>query len=317
MTATLAAPLARPKSRPAPGPVLAALSTPFRAEDLYRIDLAAMASHARWLLASGCDGLLVFGTTGEAASCSLAERLEALEALIGEGIDPTRLLVGTGLCSAAETITLTRHAARLKTAGALLLPPFYYKGVGLEGLRRHFAAVIAACGEELPPIYLYHIPKVSGVPLGPEVIGALLAEHGEAIAGVKDSSGDFANTSEVLERFPRLAVFVGSETPFLSARQAGATGVISASVNIQPQAVGALAAGWRGSQAQDLQTAASKVRARLEAAGPLVVSTKAALAAIHGSAAWARPRPPLLPLDGAEAERLAWDLRELGLAGLA
>ena len=203
--------------------VMAAIATPFAGEDL-AVDRRALAAHAHWLLASGCDGLVLFGTTGEANSLAVAERKAALDGLIADGVAPDRLLVGTGCCSAAETIELTAHVGVKGCAGALMLPPFFYKGVSAEGVRRHFDRVIGACGAGPPPIYLYHIPQVSAVPLGPDLVAALIETHGERIAGYKDSAGDWANTAEIIRRFGSLDVYVGSETQLLAALRAGEPG---------------------------------------------------------------------------------------------
>ncbi|MGH6992031.1 MAG: dihydrodipicolinate synthase family protein [Caulobacteraceae bacterium] len=299
-----------------PPRVLAAIATPFEPGG-GRIDHALLADHARWLLASGCDGLVLFGTTGEAASCSLGERQAALDALVADGVDPGRLIVGTGLCSVAETVALTRHAWRARVFGVLVLPPFYFKEADAEGLRRHFGGVIAACGAELPPIHLYHIPQVSGVPLGPDIVATLLDEHAEAIVGYKDSSGDWSNTAALLERFPGFRVYVGSETLLLRALAAGGAGVISATTNVQPEAAARLVADWRGPAAKAQQERLTAVRRAMEAFRPLIGPTKALLAEIHGREAWAEPRPPLSPLSSGERARLLADLRALEVPALA
>src|SRR3977135_386579 len=84
---------------------------------------------ARYLLDNGCDGLNVLGTTGEATSFSLDERRRVMTAYRDAGLPLGRLMVGTGAAATADAIALTKHAAELGFAGALVLPPFYYKGV--------------------------------------------------------------------------------------------------------------------------------------------------------------------------------------------
>jgi len=295
--------------------VVAAIATPFQASGT-GVDLELFSAHARWLLGSGCDGLVLFGTTGEAASLALAERKAVLEGLIERGVAPGRLVVGTGCCAVAETVALVVHAAQRGCAGALIVPPFFYKGVSEEGVRRCFDAMIEGCGTDLPPIYLYHIPQVSAVPLGPDLTGALIEAHGERIAGYKDSAGDWTNTAEIIRRFPQLHVYVGSEAQLLATLRAGGAGCISATTNVQPQASGRLAADWRSEAADTIQTGLTTVRKAMERHGQLISSTKAVLAEIHGEPAWRAPRPPLLPLGEAEEAALLAEMSELGLAPL-
>jgi 4-hydroxy-tetrahydrodipicolinate synthase len=295
--------------------VTAAITTPFRPDDL-SVDFELLVRHAHWLLGNGCDGLALFGTTGEAASLSLAERIAILERLLKSGIEPRRVLVGTSACAVADVVELTRRCAELGCAGALIMPPFFFKGVSVDGALRFYAEVFAVCGKALPPVYLYHIPQNSGVAVGPELVGRLLERFGAKIRGYKDSSGQWANTAEIRARFPQLETFVGSEALLLSNLNAGGAGCISAGVNVQPAATRELYANWRSAQAASLQEAVSGVRKALEGAGPIITSTKAAIAALHREPAWAIPRPPLDALPQSQREALESLLRELKLAGL-
>lgn len=295
--------------------VTAAIATPFRPDDL-GVDFDLLVRHAFWLLDNGCDGLVLFGTTGEAASLSLAERAGILAQLLQSGIDPRRLLVGTSACAVAEVAELTRRCAELGCAGALIMPPFFYKGVSNEGVLRFYAEVIARCGAALPPVYLYHIPQNSGVAVAPELVGRLLDRFGTKIRGYKDSSGQWANTAEIRDRFPQLEAFVGSEALLLANLRAGGAGCISASVNVQPAATRRLYDNAQGAQADSLQAELSGLRKVLEQAGPIITSTKAALAALHRVPAWAVPRPPLDALPQDDREALVSRLIDLRLAGL-
>jgi 4-hydroxy-tetrahydrodipicolinate synthase len=305
----------RAADTPAFAHVLAAIATPFRRDDL-SVDFELLERHGRWLLNNGCDGLVLFGTTGEAASLSLAERSATLERLVNSGIEPGRVLVGTSACAIADVVELTRRCAELGCAGALIMPPFFIKGVSVDGALSFYAEVFARCGAALPHIYLYHIPQTSGVAVGPELVGRLLERFGTRIRGYKDSSGEWTNTVEIRTRFPQLETFVGSESLLLANLAAGGAGCISASVNVQPAATRKLFDEWRSDQASSLQSAAARLRKTLELAGPLIASTKAALAALHREPAWAIPRPPLVALSPSERGALESELRALGLAGL-
>src|SRR5436853_4892655 len=185
--------------RPRLSGVLAPVLTPFRSD--LSPDAARFVRHCRWLLAQGCAGLAVFGTTSEANSLSVEEREALLEQLLGEGIEAGRLLPGTGCCAISDTVRLTRAAVRAGCAGVLMLPPFYYKGVSDEGLFRAFAEVIERVGDARLRVYLYHIPPVAQVGFSGNLIGRLLAAYPRAIAGMKDSSGDWSNTKAMLDAF--------------------------------------------------------------------------------------------------------------------
>ena len=259
---------------------------------------------------------MLFGTTGEAASLSLPERVAILRRLLQSGIEPHQVLVGTSACAVADVAELTRCCAQLGCAGALIMPPFFYKGVSVEGALHFYTEVFAACGEALPPVYLYHIPQNSGVAVGAELVGRLLERFGPKVRGYKDSSGQWANTAEIRARYPQLETFVGSEALLLNNLKAGGAGCISASVNVQPAATRRLYDNWRSAQAASLQEALSAVRQTLERAGPVLTSTKAALAALHREPAWAIPRAPLEPLAPSQRAALESQLRELKLAGL-
>ena len=137
--------------------------TPF--DEQLRPDASRFIEHCESLLHQGCHGLAVFGTTGEANSLSVKERIQLLEALLKAGIPPELIAPGTGCAALTDTITLTRHAFQSGCAGALILPPYYYKPVEEEGLYRSFATVIEDISDNGLNVYLYHIPPFSGVPL--------------------------------------------------------------------------------------------------------------------------------------------------------
>src|SRR5438105_8467408 len=142
---------------------------------------------ARFLLGNGCDGLNVLGTTGEATSFSLEQRKRVMTAYRDADLPLDRLMVGTGAASVADAVALTRHAAELGFAGALLLPPFYYKGVPDDGLFACIEAIIAATAYKPIPIYLYHFPAQSGLSWHAALIRRLATAFVGRIAGMKDS----------------------------------------------------------------------------------------------------------------------------------
>src|SRR5437016_7322471 len=178
--------------------MLAPIVTPSKAD--LAPDSQRFIAHCKWLLSQNC-GLAVFGTNSEANSLSMEERSLLLDALIAAGIDLSRVMPGTGCCSITETVKLTAEAVKHGCAGVLMLPPFYYKGVSEEGLYRYFSEVVQRVGDPRLRIYLYHIPPVAMVGITVGLVERLLKSYPDAIAGMKDSSGEWHNTRIFLEAF--------------------------------------------------------------------------------------------------------------------
>src|SRR5881398_2579 len=229
--------------------VLAPVVTPFKAD--LSPDPQRFIAHCRWLVSQNC-GLAVFGTNSEANSLSTEERLTLLDQLVAAGVEPSRMMPGTGCCSINETVTLTSHAVKHGCAGVLMLPPFYYKDVSEEGLYRYFSEVVQRVGDTRLRIYLYHIPPVAIVGITPKLVERLLNAYPNAIAGMKDSSGDWNNTKIFLDAFEESGrsdrtgfdVFVGSETFLLANMRNGGAGTISATANVNPAAIYELYRQW-------------------------------------------------------------------------
>jgi 4-hydroxy-tetrahydrodipicolinate synthase len=297
--------------RPRLSGVLAPVLTPFGSD--LSPDAARFVRHCRWLLSQGCAGLAVFGTTSEANSLSVEEREALLQELLGAGIDPGRLLPGTGCCALTDTVRLTRAAARAGCAGVLMLPPFYYKGVSEDGLFRSFAEVIERVGDARLRVYLYHIPPVAQVGFSMKLVERLLTAYPGTVVGMKDSSGDWNNTKAMLEAFARsgFEVFVGSERFLLANLRNGGVGCITATANINAAPIDRLFRDWRTPGAEQLQEELNALRGAVEKY-PVIPALKAIVAHFSGDAAWRAPRPPLVELPGAQAEALLAELRRLG-----
>ncbi len=291
--------------------VLAPVLTPFTRA--LQPDLERFQRHCRWILSQGA-GLVPFGTTSEANSLAAGERMAALEHLVAAGLDPARMVPGTGCCALTDTVTLTAHAVRLGCAGVLMLPPFYYKAVSDEGLYRHFAAVIEGVGDERLRLYLYHIPPIAQVGISVALIERLVRDFPGVVVGIKDSSGDWKNTRAVLEavRGSDFRVFPGSEAFQLRALRAGGAGCITATANVNPGAIVAAFDAWRSPQAEALQAGIDAVRAVFQDY-PLIPGLKSVLAEALGEPAWRTVRPPLVDLAPEQAEALGARLRTLGL----
>ncbi len=289
--------------------VLSPVVTPFDRE--LRPDGTRFIQHCRWLLEQGV-GLAVFGTTSEANSLSVAEKIALLDTLVTAGLPPTRMMPGTGCCAFADTVELTRHAMQLGCAGVLMLPPFYYKGVSDEGLFRSYAEVIERVGDRRLRIYLYHIPPVAQVPISLSLIERLLKAYPGTVAGIKDSSGDWNNTRAMLEQFQPhgFNVFSGSEAFLLATLRGGGAGCITATANVNPGPIARLARSWQQPDADDRQAALNAVRGVLQQF-TMIPALKAAIAYYSDDPAWVTVRPPLVELDDAQRNALVQALRSV------
>jgi 4-hydroxy-tetrahydrodipicolinate synthase len=290
--------------------VFSPVLTPFHADGTPDPD--RFVRHCRWLLEQGV-GLAAFGTNSEANSLTVAEKRRLLDALLEAGLPAARMMPGTGACALPDAIELTRRAVQAGCSGVLMLPPFYYKGVSDEGLYRAYATVIDGVADARLRIYLYHIPQVSGVPIPLTLIERLLKAFPGTIAGVKDSSGDWANTQAMLERFqPRgFDVFAGSENFLLATLRAGGAGCITATGNVNPRPIVQLARTWQQSDADAQQKALDGTRA-VFAKFPMIPAMKAAIAWKSGRADWCNVRPPLVELDAAQQQALHAALDQVG-----
>jgi 4-hydroxy-tetrahydrodipicolinate synthase len=290
--------------------VLSPVVTPFDRE--LRPDGARLARHCRWLLEQGV-GLAVFGTTSEANSMSVAEKLELLDTLAEAGLPATRMVPGTGTSAIPDTVALTRHAVELGCAGVLMLPPFYYKGVSDEGLFRSYAEVIERVGDSRLRIYLYHIPPVAQVPISLALIERLLKAYPGTIAGIKDSSGNWDNTRAMLEQFQPhgFDVFSGSEAFLLATLRGGGVGCITATANVNPGAIARLAQTWQQPNADEQQAALNSVRGIFQQF-TMIPALKAAIAHYAKDPAWSTVRPPLVELDDSQRTELVQALRTAG-----
>src|SRR4029079_10313592 len=239
--------------------ILSPVVTPFN-RDLSP-DPERFIAHCRWLLSQSC-GLAVFGTNSEANSLSVNERIALLDALLAADVDAARMMPGTGCCALTDTVRLTEHAVKAGCSGVLMLPPFYYKDVSEDGLYRSFAEVVERVGDSRLRIYLYHIPPVAVVGITPKLVERLLKAYPTAIAGMKDSSGDWQNTKRFLDAFGKSGfdVFVGSENFLLANMRSGGAGCISATANVNPAAIDKLYREWQQSDAQSQQDHLDAVR---------------------------------------------------------
>jgi 4-hydroxy-tetrahydrodipicolinate synthase len=289
--------------------VLAPALTPFTSD--LEPDRATLVTFCAWLLEQGAHGLAVFGTTSEANSLSLAERMSLLEHLVANGIPGQVLMPGTGACSVPEAVRLTKGALDVGAGGVLVLPPFYYKNVTDDGVFAYYAEIIERIGRKDLRLFLYHIPQMSGVPIAPALVARLRNAYGEVIAGLKDSSGVWENVALLIREFPDLAIFPASEKFLLPGLKLGGAGCISATANFQAGNIRKLIDTPDGAERASLDAEVGRIRSVFEQY-PLIPALKAAAANLFNRDSWRVVRPPLRELP--DDRRVAL-LSTLGVKG--
>ncbi len=283
--------------------VIAAAVTPITGD--FGPDLDRFVEHCRWLLDNGCDGLNICGTTGEATSFSLAQRMAIMDRAAST-LPLSRIMAGTGAAALDDAVELTKHAAALGLAGALILPPFYYKGVDDDGVVGYVERIVRATQADPIDIYLYNFPALAGVAYSPALVSRLHATFGSRLAGLKDSSGNLDYAAEIAAISPSLAVFPSNEGILLRAKAGDFAGCISASANINSS--------WCAKAFHDGDQAALDIASRLRALvskGPLIPGIKAVVASLRGDAAFAALMPPLSALNEADKHNLVRDVGKI------
>ena len=300
--------------------VIAPVLTPYDAD--LDPDPVRFVEHAAWLLEDGCTGLAPFGTTGEALSLGLAERRGLLDALLEGGVDPARLMPGTGLCSIPDTVELCRHAVETGCGGVMVLPPFYFKGVSDDGVFEHLARVIDRVADDRLRVYLYHIPPQAVIGFSADLVGRLIGAWPGTVVGLKDSSGDWSYTAALLAEYPGFRVLSGSETFLLDNLRHDGGGCITATGNVNARRIRAVydafsastrpgadtgpgtgagtgaGTGTGAGKADALQAEITAMRECIQSQ-PVIPTLKSLVAHYRGDPGWAAVRPPFRPLPPA------------------
>ena len=287
--------------------LVAPILTPFNNDSSIAMDL--FLAHARRMLDEGCIAIAPFGTTGEALSVGIDERIEAIRELVDSGIDPATMIPGTGLSNVADTARLSRACLDMGCAAVMTLPPFYFKAVREDALYRYFQQLIETIGADAR-IVLYHIPPIAIVGIPPSLTARLRANFPKQIVGIKDSSGDWENTRQLLD-IEGLPVFPGSELPLLDALALGAPGCVSATANINASAIARIIKLYdQGDKdgARALQEPAAELRLVVQESGP-IPAQKRLLALASGDDRWANVRPPLTAMPEDAGRELAGVLK--------
>jgi 4-hydroxy-tetrahydrodipicolinate synthase len=277
----------------------AASATPVASDG--SVDHAVLANHARRLLLRGCDGLVLFGTSGEGPSFSIRQRLDAAEALLRSGVPAAKLAVGTGCPAVVDTIAMTRAMLGLGVTRAMILPPFYFAGAPDQGIEDAFAAVFECVADDRLSACLCHRPGVSSVGVPAAVLGRLRARYGSVVAGVKDSSGDFDSFLAFRREAPDVSALVGAEVLIARALAKGGAGTICGMANLVPTLVRRMFDGIDAER--DMEEACAQIDG--------IPMMKAALAEMLDEPDWYRVRPPLRSADDVAGRRAAVVLSRL------
>jgi 4-hydroxy-tetrahydrodipicolinate synthase len=294
-----------------PQGVYAASLTPMTAD--MEPDLGRLVAHSKWLLANGCDGLGILGTTGEANSLSMKQRRAVIDAAMA-ALPKERLMPGVGSCALADVVELTKACLAGGVRDVLCLPPFYYKGVPDAGVEAFFATVIERVGDARLRLYLYNFPQLTGYPFPLALVERLKARFGATIAGMKDSSGDWNNMKLFAEKVPDFKVFAGTEQYLADILAVGGAGCISATTNLtSPWAKAVLDA--KGPARDQAQAHLTKMRLAIQAKA-LIPALKGLMQALTGDAIWQNVAPPNAPLTAGEIAAIRTTLEGLGLKSL-
>ena len=288
-----------------PRGVFSAALTPLDAD--LNPDTTRFVAHCKRLLAEGCDGVAMLGTTGEANSFSSDERKALLEAAIAGGVAPEKLLPGTGVAALPETVALTKHALSCGVTTVVMLPPFYYKGITDEGLFASYAYAIERIGDPRLRVVLYHIPQMSAVPIPFAVIARLRDAFPGVFTGIKDSAGNLDNMTALVRDFPGLSVLAGADPLMLPLLRQGGAGCITATSNLVASDLAFVFRHFADpAMAEQVDAAQARIVAARNKASRFaqMASLKTMLGAKLNDDGWRRIRPPLLPLTEQETTAL-------------
>jgi len=279
------------------GGIVAASLTPVT--DTGSIDIARLRAHFDWLFAAGCSYVSPFGSTGEGASFSVREKRAALAALQQAGVPMDRLIPASMSAALDDAVATIAAAADLGCRAVLIAPPFYYGTTSQDGIAAFFEAAANRFGGDFPlDVVLYHIPAMTKVGYGVELVQRLLARHGKRIVGIKDSTGDRTHTLMLARTFPNLRIFTGDDRVLPDLLAAGGAGMIGGLPNVNAIELCQFFADPNGPAAQGLRDRAAQRIVAVDDHGG-IIALKAVKARISGDAAWMRPLEPLLPLSPA------------------
>jgi len=298
-------------NRPLNGVYTASL-TPLTAS--FEPNIPALVRHAQWLLESGSDGVALLGSTGEANSLTLEQRLSIIEQTARE-LPPDRLMLGTGSCALQDAVRLTKASVDAGVYSVLILPPFYYKPQSDESVLRFYSELILSVDEPRLRIIFYNFPKLSGYNFSVKILQELKHRFGDIAAGIKDSSGEWKNMLGIVQNIPDFMVYTGTETLLLDILKKGGAGCITATANLIAPECQRVYQAWKINKqkvAEQAQMNLTDLRKSLENY-PLVSELKSLFAAHTNAEEWENMLPPFAPILDKQVEELTEQIKGLGL----
>lgn len=279
------------------------------------LDTACAIAHAKHLLAAGCDGVALFGTTGEGPAFTNAERKGLLEAMLASGLTPQQLVVTISTCALADAIDLGRHAAAQGCHQQMFMPPFYFRQPRDAGIVEAVSQVVRGIDDQGLKLLLYHIPALSSVEFDHRSISKLVERHPGQVVGVKDSSGSLEHGLALAHAFPELSILIGAEAHVAAVMLAGGSGSINGLANISPALMSRVIAAPSQVSPED----ENLIHHLLALLGilpgmPFVSVYKTMLAEQTGIDAWLHVRAPLSALEPSEEQTVRRAYRALGAA---
>lgn len=277
------------------------------------LDTPRALAHAKRMLAADCDGVTLFGTTGEGPAFTVAERKALLESMIGGGIQASQILVTTTALALGDAIELGRHAARLGVHRQMFMPPFYFNQPRAAGVIEAVSQVVRGIDDDQLKLLLYHFPAMSTFGFSHEAIAELVRRHPGQVMGVKDSGGSLDHALALAKAFPALSILTGSEQHVTEVMRAGGSGSINGLANVAPRLMARVINHPHNVSTEDSQLIASllallSIRPNM----PFVGVYKQMLAEQNGDAMWLNMRAPLSPLDPSEAQAVCDGYRAIG-----
>lgn len=290
------------------GRLLTAMVTPFNADGSVNYEKAA--DLAEWLINNGSDGLVVAGSTGEAATMSAEEKLELFRVVVNRINKRVPVIAGTGSNNTTDSVKMTKMAEAMGVDGALIVGPYYNKPTQ-EGFYQHFAAVAQSTGL---PIIVYNVPGRTASNISPAIVARLAADF-ENIVAIKEAAGNVAQVAELYSVLPEeFTIYSGDDGLILPFMSVGATGLISVLSNIGGGILQDVMQAYEDGRVRE----AAKLNARMvPLANAMFIETnpipvKAAVTLVTGIDA-GQPRLPLTPMEPANKSKMVAVLQEYGL----
>ena len=280
----------------------------------YEPNLQALVRHVQWLLESGSDGVALLGSTGEANSLTIEQRLAIIE-ISAKKLPTDRLIMGTGSCSLKDAVHLTKASIDAGVYAVLVLPPFYYKPQSDKSVLRFFSELISIVDDTRLRIIFYNFPKLSGYNFSVEILQELKQRFGDIAAGIKESSGEWKNMLGIVQNIPDFMVYTGTETLLLDILNKGGAGCITATANLIAPECQRVYQAWKNNKlkvAEEAQMNLTNLRKTLENY-PLVSELKSLFASKTNAEEWENMLPPFDLILDKQVEELTEQIKGLGL----